>query len=96
MLFPHAKYLTVVRYRNIQPSRMGTEGQNFAVHAGDEDFRDLFYNHEDDFRFIFENFASLDKVNELLTWMGYENLTQGELTAVLKDTKFQYSKIRMK
>ena len=96
MLFPNAKFLTVERYRNIQPSRMGTEGQNFAIHAGQEHFRNLFYSHQDDFRFIFEDFATLDKVNELLTWVGFENLTQGELKAVLKDTKFQYSKIKMK
>lgn len=94
MLFPKAKYLTVERYRNIQPSRMGTEGQNFAVHAGDEYFRELFYGHEDDFRFIFEEFDQLDKVNKLLEFVGLETLTQGELKAVLKDTKFQYSKIR--
>ena len=93
MLFPKCKILTVERSINPNPTRMGTEGLNFSKFCNDEAFRDLFYSHNDDFRFQFENFDNLDKVNELLTFVGLENLTYAEHRVVLKDTKFQFSKI---
>lgn len=94
MLFPKCKILTVERYYNPQPTRMGTEGINFAKHANNLDFRNLYYSHYDDFRFTFEHFTRLEKVNELLSFLKLDLLTESELKAVLKDTKFQYSKIR--
>jgi len=93
MLFPKARFLTVERSINPDPTRMGGEGRNFTKHIGEEYFNRLFYSHGDDFRFQFEEFDNLDKVNKLLKWVGLETLTQGELKVVLKDTKFQFSKI---
>ncbi len=93
MLFPKARILTVERRINPNPTRMGTEGVNFSKDTDNEDFRELFYSHYDDFRFQFEEFDNVDKVNDLLSFLNFENITQAELKAVLKDTKFQYSKI---
>lgn len=93
MLFPKCKILTVERRINPDPTRMGTEGINFTKHTDDEHFRELFYSHYDDFRFQFEDFDNVDEVNKLLSFLGIENLTSGELRAVLKDTKFNFAKI---
>jgi len=93
MLFPKCKILTVERHMNPDPTRMGTEGQNFTKHVQDQYFRELFYSHDDDFRFTFEKFDDIDEVNKLLTFVGLENITEMELRVVLKDTKFQFSKI---
>lgn len=93
MLFPSCKILTVERKINPNPTRMGTEGINFTKHTDNEDFRRLFYSHNDNFRFQFEEFDNVDKVNELLSFLNFENINEYELKVVLKDTKFQYSKI---
>ena len=93
MLFPKTKVVTVERKMNPDPTRMGTEGQNFTKFTDNKDFRELYYSHQDDFRFQFEDFDNVDKVNELLNFVGLEILEDYELRAVLKDTKFQFSKI---
>lgn len=93
IIFPKGKILTVERKINPNPSSFGTEGKNFAKHANNEDFRKLFYGHKDDFRFQFEDFDNVNKVNELLNFVGLKTLTQAELTEILKDTEFDYSKI---
>lgn len=93
MLFPKCKILTVERHINPDPTRMGTEGVNFTKYTDDSAFRNLYYSHSDDFRFTFEEFDNIEKVNELLKFVRLEVITESELRAVLKDTKFQYSKI---
>jgi hypothetical protein len=92
-LLPNAKIVTVERNMNPNPSNIGTEGKNFAAHQELKVFRDLYYSHYDDFRFQFEDFAKVEKVNELLTFMGLKTLTENKLKAQLKELKFMYSKI---
>lgn len=92
-IFPEAKILTVERNMNPQPSNIGTEGKNFTAHGNDKLFRDLYYSHYDNFRFTFENFDNVEKVNELLSFLQLENLDEGKLRAQLKELKFLYFKI---
>ena len=92
-IFPDAKIVTVERSMNPNPSNIGSEGKNFTEFGNNELFRDLYYSHYDDFRFQFEDFDNVDKVNELLTFFGLKTLTDIKLRAQLKELKFMYSKI---
>lgn len=92
-LFPDSKIVTVERNMNPNPSNIGSEGKNFTAHGNNEHFRNLYYSHYDDFRFTFEDFDNVEKVNELLTFLGLDILDESTLRAQLKELKFMYSKI---
>jgi hypothetical protein len=92
-IFPDAKIVTVERKMNPNPSNIGSEGKNFTAHGENAYMRDLYYSHYDDFRFQFEDFDNVDKVNELLIFFGLKTLTYTKLRAQLKELKFMYSKI---
>ena len=91
--YPDAKILTVERSINPKPSSQGPEGKGFARNASKEAYRDLIYGHEDDFRFQFEDFMELDKVNELLEFVGLNTLTQEQLEQQHKELEFNVKKI---
>ena len=92
-LFPKATFVTVERNMNPNPSNIGSEGKNFTAWGNDNAFRDLYYTHYDDFRFQFEDFDKVDKVNELLSFLKLKTLDDSKLRAQLKELKFMYSKI---
>lgn len=92
-ILPKAKILTVERNMNPNPSNIGSEGKNFTAWGNEKAFRDLYYSHYDDFRFQFEDFDKVDKVNELLSFLKLKTLDESTLRAQLKELKFMYSKI---
>lgn len=92
-LFPKATFVTVERNMNPNPSNIGSEGKNFTAWGNDNAFRNLYYTHYDDFRFQFEEFDKVDKVNELLSFLKLKTLDDSKLRAQLKELKFMYSKI---
>ena len=92
-LFPDSKIITVERNMNPNPSNIGTEGKNFTAYGNEEPFRNLYYSHYDDFRFTFEDFDQVDKVNELLSFLELKTLSESDLRRQLKELKFLYSKI---
>jgi len=53
----------------------------------------LYYSHYDDFRFQFEDFDKVDKVNKLLSFLKLKTLDESTLRVQLKELKFMYSKI---
>lgn len=97
-IFPKAKILTVTREMNPTPSQEGygrdDEGVHFAKNVGNPWLDKLYYGHEDDFRFRFEDFYELNKVNELLTFVGFNTIDSfASLKAMHKELKFQPFKI---
>ena len=92
-IFPDATIITVERNMNPNPSNIGSEGKNFTAWGNERAFRDLYYSHYDDFRFQFEDFDKIDKVNKLLSFLKLKTLDESTLRAQLKELKFMYSKI---
>lgn len=98
-IFPNAKIVTVTREMNPTPTQEGypgreDEGVYFAKNVGNPWLERLFYSHDDDFRFRFEDFYDIDKVNELLEFIGLPVLDGfGSLKAMHKELKFQPFKI---
>ena len=95
-IFPNAIIVTVERHMNPLPSDQGPEGKNFTKHGTSKKFRELFYSHEDDYRFQFEDFTKVEEVNNLLKFLGLnDNLYESEkkLRVMLKELKFQFFKI---
>lgn len=92
-VFPDAKILTVERSINPAPSNQGPEGKGFAKNASNEAYREFVFGHDDDFRFQFEDFTNLDKVNDLLEFVGLDKLTQEELDEQHKKLDFNVKKI---
>ena len=59
-----------------------------------KDFRELFYSHEDDYRFQFEDFTNVKEVNRLLKSLNLETIDdEATLRHQLKELKFQFFKI---
>jgi hypothetical protein len=91
--YPDAKVLTVERLINPNPSKQGPEGRGFARNAAKEAYRDFVFGHDDDFRFQFEDFMDVNKVNELLEFVGLDTLTQEQLEEQHKELEFDVKKI---
>ena len=91
--YPDAKVLTVERSVNPNPSKQGPEGKGFARNASKEAYRDFVFGHDDDFRFQFEDFMDVNKVNELLEFVGLNTLTQEQLEEQHKELEFDVKKI---
>lgn len=91
--YPDAKILTVERSINPSPSNQGPEGKGFARNAHKEAYRELVFGHDDDFRFQFEDFMKIDKVNELLEFVGLPTLTQEQLEVQHEKLDFNVKKI---
>lgn len=93
-IFPNAVVYTVERHMNPIPSDQGPEGKNFTTHGHNKDFRELFYSHEDDYRFQFEDFTNVKEVNKLLKSLNLEIIEdEATLRHQLKELKFQFFKI---
>lgn len=91
--YPFAKLLTVERKMNPNPSSQGPEGKAFARNINDPNYVKTVYGHDDDFRFQFEDFQNVVKVNELLKFVGLKELTEEQLYEQLTKLKFNVSKI---
>tara|TARA_R110000803_G_scaffold17906_3_gene48142 strand:+ start:340 stop:1059 length:720 start_codon:yes stop_codon:yes gene_type:complete len=93
-VFPNSLTYTVERHSNPLPSDQGPEGQNFTSYGTNRQFRDLFYSHQDDYRFQFEDFTNVEEVNKLLSSLNLETYSsEAELRASLKKLQFQFFKI---
>lgn len=92
--YPFAKILTVQRSKNTNPSKHDPEGRAFSKRIKDSNYVKAVYGHEDDFRFQFEDFMNVDKVNEVLEFVGLGTISVEELHTQLKKLDFDVSKIK--
>ena len=91
--YPTCRILTVERNMNPNPSNQGPEGKGFASNVDNKDFRKRVYGHKDDFRFQFEDFTNVERVNELLNFVGLDLITNDQLKEQLKTLEFDAGKI---